>query len=132
MNTTFPFLSNKLRIVNYALVTSPLDYYNSLFAGLPASTLRLIQFVQNYAVGLLYFCSKYTFIASVLRDLHSLPIKFRFFLLSKSPLLRIKFAIVLPRFTSHSPLARLLRLIDLFLTSSFLAWAIEPFQSSRP
>lgn len=58
----------------HSLIFSHVDYCNSLFAGLPSSTLRPLQLVQNYAARLLLRVPKYSHIKPILRDLHWLPV----------------------------------------------------------
>lgn len=72
------FLSRKdLEVVIHALISSRLDYCNSLYIGLPQSTLSRLQMVQNSAARLLTGTRKRDHISPVLASLHWLPIKFR-------------------------------------------------------
>lgn len=72
------FLSQKdLEIVIHALISSRLDYCNSLYVGLPQSTLSRLQMVQNAAARLLKGTKKREHITPVLASLHWLPIKFK-------------------------------------------------------
>ena len=61
-------------IVVNALITSRLDYCNSLFTGLPACSLSLLQSIQNYAARLIYKCNRRTPITPLLYELHWLPV----------------------------------------------------------
>lgn len=69
------FLSSKdLEIVIHALISSRLDYCNSLYVGLPQSTLSRLQMVKNLAARSLTGTRKSDHISP---SLHWLPIKFR-------------------------------------------------------
>ena len=65
-----------VRPVN-ALVLSHLDYCSALLIGLPDSTIRPLQNVQNSAVRVILGLSKFEHISSGLKKLHWLPIKYR-------------------------------------------------------
>ena len=65
-----------VRLVN-ALVLSHLDYCNALLIGLPDSTLRPLQNVQNSAARVILGLSKFKHISPGLKKLHWLPIKYR-------------------------------------------------------
>ena len=65
-----------VRLVN-ALVLSHLDYCNALLIGLPDSTLRPLQNVQNSAARVILGLSKFEHISPGLKKLHWLPIKYR-------------------------------------------------------
>ena len=60
-----------------ALVSSRLDYCNSLFRSLSSRDLRKLQCVQNSLARIVTRSSKYSHITPVLRSLHWLPIKYR-------------------------------------------------------
>ena len=60
-----------------ALVTSRLDYCNSLLYGLPNSALSKLQLVHNMAARVVSLTGKYEHITPVLKDLHWLPVKQR-------------------------------------------------------
>ena len=59
------------------LVTSRLDYCNSLLAGIPAVQTTRIQYVQNTAARIVSRCSRRDHISPVIRSLHWLPISER-------------------------------------------------------
>ena len=60
-----------------ALVTSRLDYCNSLLYGLPNTQLSKLQRVQNAAARLAYRAPRFCHISPLLFQLHWLPIRFR-------------------------------------------------------
>ena len=69
----------------HAFVTSHVDYCNSLYSGLPNSTLAPLQHVQNTAARLVTKTRKHEHITPILNSLHWLPvvnrIKFKILLL---------------------------------------------------
>ena len=60
-----------------ALLTSRLDYCNSLLYGLPNTQLSKLQRVQNAAARLAYRAPRFCHISPLLFQLHWLPIRFR-------------------------------------------------------
>lgn len=66
-----------LEKVIHAFITSRLDYCNSLYVGLPQSSLARLQLVQNAAARLLTGTKKHAHISPVLASLHWLPVNFR-------------------------------------------------------
>ena len=60
-----------------ALVLSRLDYCNAALAGLPQTTLRPLQRVQNAAARLIAGAKSRDHITPVMKDLHWLPVSFR-------------------------------------------------------
>lgn len=60
-----------------ALVLSRLDYCNAALAGLPASTIRPLQRVQNAAARLITNTKQSDHITPILKSLHWLPVKQR-------------------------------------------------------
>ena len=58
-----------------ALVSSQLDYCNSLFRSLSKFNLRKLQCIQNSAARIVSNASRYTSIAPVLKKLHWLPVE---------------------------------------------------------
>jgi len=61
-----------------SLVSSKLDFCNSLYAGLPASSIQRLQLIQNCLVCAIYpSLKRHDHISSSLRKLHWLPIQMR-------------------------------------------------------
>ena len=61
----------------HAFVTTHLDYCNSLFSGLPKTSINRLQLIQNTAARTLTRTRKYDHITPVLTSLHWLPVAFR-------------------------------------------------------
>ncbi len=66
-----------MEVVVHALVTSRLDYCNTLYSGLPQSSLSQFQAVQNATARPLTGSKKRDHISPVLSSLHWLPVKSR-------------------------------------------------------
>ena len=60
-----------------SLVTSRLDYCNSLLNGIPSSLLNKLQIVQNTGARIISKTARRDHITPILRDLHWLPVKYR-------------------------------------------------------
>ena len=61
----------------HALVTSRLDYCNSVLPNLPSCEIKKIQRVQNTAAKLINRRSKFCHITPLLKELHWLPVTYR-------------------------------------------------------
>ncbi len=73
-----PFLSEHAsQLLVQALVLSRLDYCNALLAGLPASSIKPHQLIQNAAARLIFNETKTMHITSLFINLHWLPIAAR-------------------------------------------------------
>ncbi|KAF7651540.1 hypothetical protein LDENG_00109380 [Lucifuga dentata] len=72
------FLSpSHLERVIHALISSRLDYCNSLYHGISQAFLRLLQIIPNAAARLLTRSNKRDHITPILASLHWLPVHFR-------------------------------------------------------
>ncbi len=73
-----PFLSeHATQLLVQVLVLSRLDYCNALLAGLPASSIKPLQLIQNAAARLIFNEPKRTHVTPLLINLHLLPIAAR-------------------------------------------------------
>ncbi len=73
-----PFLSeHATQLLVQALVLSRLDYCNALLAGLPASSIKPLQLIQNTAARLIFNEPKRTHVTPLFINLHWLPIAAR-------------------------------------------------------
>ena len=62
--------------VVHALVICRLDYCNELYVGIPLTVTQKLQLMQNAAARLVTGSGRRDHIASVLKDLHWLPVHF--------------------------------------------------------
>ena len=53
------FSKSSFETVMHAFITTRIDYCNSLYSGLPDSTIRPLQLAQNYAARILLYQNKY-------------------------------------------------------------------------
>ncbi len=73
-----PFLwEHATQLLVQALVLSRLDYCNALLAGLPASSIKPLQLIQNAAARLIFKEPKRTHVTPLFINLHWLPIAAR-------------------------------------------------------
>jgi len=70
--------SHALNTLVTRLVNSRLDYFNVVFAGLPACDVQRLQSILNTVVHLVAGSSRRDHVTSLLRDRHWLPVKQRF------------------------------------------------------
>ena len=61
----------------HAFITSKLDYCNSLFTSLPATTIQLLKSIQNYSARLILHRGLYSHATPLLFELHWLPVEDR-------------------------------------------------------
>ena len=84
------FLSyDALVMVANALVSSPLDYCNSLFRSLSSKNITRLQNIQNYLARFVSGASRFFHVSPILKCLHWLPVKQR--IIFKTLLLIYKF-----------------------------------------
>ncbi len=73
-----PFLTeHAANFLSKALVISRLDYCNALLAGLPSSTIKLLQMIQNAAARLVFNKPKRAHVTPLFISLHWLPVAAR-------------------------------------------------------
>ena len=60
-----------------ALVSSHLDYFNSLFRSLSSLNMHKLQCIQNTPARIVTNCNKYIQASPILKQLHCLPVDFR-------------------------------------------------------
>ena len=111
-----PYLSApNLATVIHAMVTSRLDFCNSLYAGLPLNLLRKLQLVQNAAARVLTGTQWRAHITPVLSQLHWLQIgdqiRFKVLVLTFKALNRLGPVYLRDRLFRYSP-QRVLRSVD--------------------
>ena len=66
-----------LESVIHALISSKLDYCNSLLAGVPKCVMQKLQYLQNSAARVLTGTRKFEHITPILREIHWLPVECR-------------------------------------------------------
>lgn len=69
--------TDQAKSVIHAYVTSRIDQNNSLLLGLPKSSLKRLQYIQNAAAKLIVGARKHDHVTSILIDLHWLPVEQR-------------------------------------------------------
>lgn len=72
----FHSLPDAERLV-HAFVTSTVDYCNALYIGLPAKSIKHLQYIQNSAARVLTHTRSRQHISGILRNLHWLPVHAR-------------------------------------------------------
>ena len=68
------FSRSSFESIIHAFITSKLDYCNSLFTNLPATTTKQLQSIQNYAARLILRRGLYSHVTPLLFELHWLPV----------------------------------------------------------
>ena len=76
-NIRSQFSKSSIQLAIHAYISTRLDYCNSLYVGLPDSTLRPLQIAQNFAARIICRQSKFTRATPLRKSLHWLPIKAR-------------------------------------------------------
>ena len=77
MHASGPLSFTTTQTLIHALITSRLDYCNSIQYGSPNTVLNKLQYVHNSATRLLTATRRYEHITPVLLNLHWLPVKHR-------------------------------------------------------
>ncbi len=124
-----PFLwEHATQLLVQALVLSRLDYCNALLAGLPASSIKPLQLIQNAAARLIFNEPKRTHVTPLFINLHWLPIA--------AQCIKFKALMFAYRSTSGSAPLYLNSLLQTYMPSRSLRSASErritvPSQSER-
>ena len=84
-----------------ALVSSRLDYCNSLFRGLSCFNLHKLQSIQNILARIVTNHRKYAHVTPILKQLHWLPIKYRCMFKTATLVYKFYTVVLLPIF-NHS------------------------------
>ena len=106
-------------VIANALVSSRLDYCNSLFRSLSSRNATRLQYVQNALARFVTGASKYTHITSTLRTLHWLPVRQR--IIFKTLVLVYKYLTTgQPKYLSISPLVQICREYKTFQSQKFV------------
>ncbi len=111
-----PFLSEHATQLVQALVLSRLDYCNALLAGLPASSIKPLQLIQNAAARLIFNEPKRMHVTPLFINLHWLPI---------AACIKFKALMFAYRTTSGSALLYLNSLLQTYMPSRSLHSASE-------
>ena len=71
------FLRDTVIKLANALVSSRLDYCNSLFHGISAKQVRRLQSIQNTLCRIIFCRNRFSSVSPLLKELHWLPVKHR-------------------------------------------------------
>ena len=69
--------NNTAKLLVNSLITSKIDYCNSLLGSIPSNKLQSLQRLQNICVRIITRTKKYDHITHHMRDLHWLPVEYR-------------------------------------------------------
>ncbi len=117
INKIRPFLlEHATQLLVQALVLSRLDYCNALLTGLPASSIKPLQLIQNAAARLIFNEPKRMHVTPLFINLHWLPIAAR---------IKFKALMFAYRTTSGSPPLYLNSLLQTYVPSRSLCSASE-------
>ncbi len=107
-----PFLTeHAAQLLVQALVISRLDYCNVLLAGLPSSTIKPLQMIQNAAARLVFNEPKSSHVTPLFISLHRLPV---------AALIKFKTLMLAYRTTTGSAPAYFLLLMTIYIPSRSL------------
>ena len=71
------FDQNSFKTIVLSLISTKLDYCNSLFSNLPSASINLLQSIQNYAARLICHRNTSSHVTPLLKELHWLPVRAR-------------------------------------------------------